>query len=113
MQGLDINSSGNFNDSDLRNDQANYVNYNPNNNINTRINNSNAEPPYVNTSQNNEPLPNPPSDSNQVAAWYDTDLWIEKKKEPHFSVIISHLFYLYSILLAIQKQYLVKYYLLL
>ena len=77
MQGLDINSSGNFNDSDLRNDQANYVNYNPNNNINARINNSNVEPPYVNTSQstqNNEPLPNPPSDSNQVAAWYDTDL---------------------------------------
>ena len=80
MQGLDINSSGNFNDSDLRNvDQANYVNYNPNNNINTRnINNSDIEPPYVNTSQstqNNEPpLPNPPSDSNQVAAWYDTDL---------------------------------------
>ena len=79
MQGLDINSSGNFNDSDLRNDQANYVNYNPNNiNINaSRINNSDVEPPYVNTSQstqNNETLPNPPSDSNQVAAWYDTDL---------------------------------------
>jgi len=64
MQGLDINSS-NFDPTDLKNDQA-YVNYNPNS----------EDPPYVNTTQrSNEILPNPPSDqSNQVAAWYDTDL---------------------------------------
>ena len=64
MQGLDINSS-NFDPTDLKNDQA-YVNYNPNS----------EDPPYVNTTQrSNEILSNPPSDqSNQVAAWYDTDL---------------------------------------
>ena len=77
MQGLDINSSSasNFDQSDLKNDQS-YVNYNP-----TEDNN---DSPYVNTiiTQNknqrnnqNELLPNPPpSESNQVAAWYDTDL---------------------------------------
>jgi len=77
MQGLDINSSSasNFDQSDLKNDQS-YVNYNP-----TEDNN---DSPYVNTiithnknqrNNQNELLPNPPpSESNQVAAWYDTDL---------------------------------------
>jgi len=73
MQGLDINSSSNFDQSDLKNDQS-YVNYNP----------TDDESPYVNTIittqqrslNQNELLPNPPppSESNQVAAWYDTDL---------------------------------------
>ena len=28
-------------------------------------------------------VPNPPQDNNQVAAWYDTDLWITSPKKTH------------------------------
>ena len=100
MQGLDINNSGDFlqqeqNQTSDIDSQPNYVNVtnttgnltslsNANNTSNTNSNpeqNTSNSPSNVNnnnTYENAEILPNPPTDqNNQVAAWYDTDLWFD------------------------------------